>query len=100
MFERQRRIVLSAGMIACRGRVQREGEVIHVVAEQLTDLSDLLAQRRDGATSRSRHARPRRSGDARRGAGLRASRIGRKPRDIYTPDIQIDTLKVKTRNFR
>ena len=42
LFERQRRIVLSAGMLACRGRVQREGDVIHVVAEQLDDLSDLL----------------------------------------------------------
>ncbi|MDQ2801310.1 MAG: error-prone DNA polymerase, partial [Pseudomonadota bacterium] len=42
LFERQRRIVLSAGMIACHGRVQREGEVIHVVAERLEDLSDLL----------------------------------------------------------
>ena len=42
LFERQRRIVLSASMLGCRGRVQREGDVIHVVAEQLEDLSDLL----------------------------------------------------------
>ena len=42
LFDRQRRIVLSASMLACRGRVQREGDVIHVVAEQLEDLSDLL----------------------------------------------------------
>ncbi len=39
LFEKQRRLVLSAGMIACRGRVQREGAVIHVVVEHLTDLS-------------------------------------------------------------
>ena len=37
-----RRVVLSAGLLACRGRVQREGEVIHLVAEHLIDLSDLL----------------------------------------------------------
>jgi len=42
LFERQRRVVLSASMLGCRGRVQREGDVIHVVAEQLEDLSDLL----------------------------------------------------------
>jgi error-prone DNA polymerase len=42
VFEKYRRIVLSSGMIACRGRVQREGEVIHLVAEHLIDLSDLL----------------------------------------------------------
>ena len=41
-FEKQRRLVLSAGMIACHGRVQREGEVVHVVTDSLEDLSDLL----------------------------------------------------------
>jgi DNA polymerase III alpha subunit len=42
VFERQRRLVLSASMIGCRGKVQREGQVIHVIAEHLTDLSGLL----------------------------------------------------------
>jgi error-prone DNA polymerase len=42
VFERQRRLVLTATMVACRGKVQREGAVIHVVAERLTDLSALL----------------------------------------------------------
>jgi error-prone DNA polymerase len=41
-FEKQRRVVLSAGMIACHGRVQREGEVIHIITDRLEDLSDLL----------------------------------------------------------
>ena len=41
-FERQRRLVLSAGMIACHGRVQREGEVVHVITDRLEDLSGLL----------------------------------------------------------
>jgi error-prone DNA polymerase len=43
VFERHRALVLSARMIAVRGRVQREGEVIHVVADRLEDLSALLA---------------------------------------------------------
>jgi error-prone DNA polymerase len=42
LFDRQRRIVLTASMVGCRGRVQREGDVVHVVAEHLEDLSDLL----------------------------------------------------------
>jgi error-prone DNA polymerase len=43
VFEKYRRPVLNAAMLACHGRVQREGEVIHVVAERITDLTDLLA---------------------------------------------------------
>ncbi len=41
-YARQRRLVLSAGMIACHGRVQREGEVVHVITDRLEDLTDLL----------------------------------------------------------
>ena len=43
VFEQYRRTVLSAGMIAVRGRIQREGEGVHLVAQQLTDLSTELA---------------------------------------------------------
>jgi error-prone DNA polymerase len=42
VFDRQRRILLSATMLACRGKLQKEGEVIHVIAEEITDLSGLL----------------------------------------------------------
>ena len=42
LFEKQRRLILSSGMIGCRGRLQKEGEVIHVIAEHLVDLSHLL----------------------------------------------------------
>jgi error-prone DNA polymerase len=38
----QRRLVLSVAMLACHGRVQREGEVVHVIADRLEDLTDLL----------------------------------------------------------
>lgn len=34
--------MLSANMIACRGKPQREGEVIHVIVDNLADLSALL----------------------------------------------------------
>jgi error-prone DNA polymerase len=43
LYERQRRIILAAGMIAVQGRVQREGEGVHLVTNQLTDLSADLA---------------------------------------------------------
>ena len=58
-YARQRRLVLTAGMLACHGRVQREGEVIHVVADRLEDLSNLLRSvaGRDGdGTGPSSHA--------------------------------------------
>jgi len=42
MFERQPRVVTAASMTACNGRVQRAGDVIHVVAERLDGLSNLL----------------------------------------------------------
>jgi error-prone DNA polymerase len=43
VFEAHRVLILSARMLAVRGRVQREGEVIHVVADRLEDCSPLLA---------------------------------------------------------
>ncbi|KQQ85672.1 error-prone DNA polymerase [Aureimonas sp. Leaf324] len=39
VFEANRRTVLGAGMMGVRGRIQREGEVVHLVAHALTDLS-------------------------------------------------------------
>jgi error-prone DNA polymerase len=38
LYERQRRVILAARMMAVHGRIQREGEVVHLVAHQLTDL--------------------------------------------------------------
>ncbi len=40
--ERCRRALLGARLLGVRGRVQREGEVLHVVADQLYDYSALL----------------------------------------------------------
>ncbi len=39
VFEKYRRIVLGAGMLGVYGRIQREGDVVHLVAHRLTDLS-------------------------------------------------------------
>ncbi len=43
LFEKQRRVVLAAAMLGVDGRVQREGEVVHIVANRLHDLSNILA---------------------------------------------------------
>lgn len=36
VFEKHRRIILGAGMVAVKGQIQREGEVVHLVARALT----------------------------------------------------------------
>jgi error-prone DNA polymerase len=43
IFETQRRIILAAGMMGVYGRIQREGDVVHLVAHRFTDLSPELA---------------------------------------------------------
>jgi error-prone DNA polymerase len=43
-FEAQRRTVMSASMIGMKGRVQKEGEVIHVICDRIIDHGDLLTQ--------------------------------------------------------
>ena len=48
IFEAYRRIVLGASLLRCTGRLQREGLVIHVVAERLVDLSPRLRRLRGG----------------------------------------------------
>ena len=72
--------MLSAGMIACHGKVQREGEVIHVITDQLEDLSDLL-----------------------RSVGERDAAIpdGHEVRDIDVPASRVSSgIKVRIRTFR
>jgi hypothetical protein len=44
VFERFRRVVLGAQLIAVRGKVQKEGLVIHIVADTLIDRTDLLCR--------------------------------------------------------
>ncbi|CAN7294721.1 error-prone DNA polymerase [Pararhizobium sp. LjRoot235] len=39
LFERRRRIVLGSSMMAINGKIQREGAVVHLVAQQVFDLT-------------------------------------------------------------
>ena len=101
VFEANRRAVLSASMMAVRGRIQREGDVVHLVAQRITDLSTDLANvgSRDAA-----FPLPHGRGDQVRngGSGPDPRELppkGLRTRDIYIPDLHIDTIKVKSRNF-
>ncbi|GJE17683.1 error-prone DNA polymerase [Methylobacterium marchantiae] len=48
VFEANRRIAMSARFIAVRGRIQRSGLVVHLLAEQFRDLTDELRSLREG----------------------------------------------------
>lgn len=43
VFEKFRPVVLSASMVAVKGRLQKEGDVIHLIALEIVDRSALLA---------------------------------------------------------
>ncbi len=51
LLERQRRELLGARLLAVEGAIERDGEVVHLIARRLTDhsrlLGDLLARSRD-----------------------------------------------------
>jgi len=113
-FEANRRIVLGASMMGVRGQVQREGEVIHLIAQRLEDLSPLLASvgnRSDVSdiyrVSRGDVAKNPVSPDPRDPANRV---LGRAAREIYIPDLRLGSgiipgqptegIKVKPRNFR
>jgi error-prone DNA polymerase len=102
VFERHRRIVLSSGMIAVKGRVQREGEVVHLVAHRITDLSRELASVGDrDAPFPLPHGR---GDEFHHGSSAPDPRglppKGLRTRDIYIRDLHIDSIKVKTRDFK
>ncbi|QNG47583.1 error-prone DNA polymerase [Sphingobium yanoikuyae] len=114
LFEKHRRVVLGASMMGVRGQVQKEGEVIHLIAQRLDDLSPLLAsvgQRADVASiyqvSRADIVKSAMAPDPRDAANRP---LGRGPRDLYDPDLRLGSgiipgqptegIKVKTRDFR
>ncbi|MBI3506819.1 MAG: error-prone DNA polymerase [Proteobacteria bacterium] len=57
VFEAHRAIVMGARLMRVEGQVQRQGEVIHVVARRLADRSTLLGKLVDG-TARAHEAPP------------------------------------------
>jgi error-prone DNA polymerase len=101
VFETFRRVVMGATMIAVRGRIQREGDVVHLVAHRLTDLSaDLATVGSLDAPFPLPHGRGDEVSHAGGGPDPRELPAkGLRARDIYSPDLHIDTIRVKSRNF-
>lgn len=89
-------------MLAVSGKIQRVGDVVHLLAQRLPDLTSDLSSLsdRDGDTFVLPHGR---GDELRHGPPRPDSRSPKEPpmqaRDIYVPDLHIDTLKVKNRNF-
>ncbi|HEY4275191.1 MAG TPA: hypothetical protein VGM68_06890 [Rhizomicrobium sp.] len=100
VYEKNQRIIHAAHMLLIEGKVLRVGQLVHLVVGKLTDLSDQLARI-------SKEAEPfplphGRGDECHHGGGSPDSRDRpkRQPRDIFIPDLPIDTLKLKPRNFR
>lgn len=101
VFEANRRAILSTSMMGVRGRIQREGEVVHLVVQKVTDLSADLASvgARDAEFplphGRGDHAHHAAGPDPRERTpkGLRA-------RDFADPYGHIRDLRLKSRNFK
>ncbi|EKU72572.1 error-prone DNA polymerase [Sphingobium yanoikuyae] len=114
IFEKNRRTVLGASMMGVRGQVQREGEVIHVIAQRLDDMSAMLAsvgRRADVAdiyrVSRADIVRNPMAPDPR---DREQRPLGKDARDIYIPDLRLGSgiipgqptegIKIRPRDFR
>lgn len=98
LYEQQRRVVLSSSLLIVDGKVQREGEVVHVVVTKLHDGSDLLASVGDRGDA---FPLPHGRGDEVYNGSAPDPRQARpKARDIYIPDLHLDTIRPRTRDFR
>ncbi|OYV52917.1 MAG: DNA-binding protein [Acidocella sp. 20-58-15] len=99
LYEKQRRVILSSSMVAVYGHVQREGEVVHLIAHRLTDLSSELASVGDREAA---FPLPHGQADqAEAGGGLDPRETaGLKAMEIHNPDLDGERIKVQTRNFR
>lgn len=85
-------------MIGVKGRVQREGEVVHIIAHQLADLSaDLASVGSREATFPLSHGR---GDEFHHGSPAPNPRALPKGQDIADRYGHIDEIRVKTRDFR
>ncbi|MDF2766738.1 MAG: dnaE2, partial [Rhodospirillales bacterium] len=103
LFEKQRRLILSSGMMAIRGRYQREGGVTHLIAEHLIDLSDLL--RSVGDRDNPLRMRYGRGDEAKIGTRDRLREgpkeiVDAPPFGIPEQRAEVPAIRVATRDFR
>ncbi len=95
LFERSRKVVLGASMLAINGKVQREGDVVHLVAQQLFDLSSDLSQLADRDID-FKHPAGRGDEFTHGQGGSVGSSV---PRPLPGPDLPAEQLRLRSRNF-
>jgi len=94
LFEAERRLILSARMLAVRGQVQQENGVLHLIAEGLFDLTPLL----DSVGARGEAFRlPHTRGDEARSGGAPDQRTAARAHPRAARPFGI---RVPTRDFR
>lgn len=101
VFEQHRRVVLGASMMSIYGKVQREGDVVHLIVRSLTDMTSELSgvAGRDG-TFVHRTGRGDEFAHGTPGTDSRVREVKDfRQRDIYVPDLHIDSIRIKGRNF-
>ena len=91
LYEKYRRIVLSAAMIGVTGKVQKEGDVIHVIADRIEDESFLL--RAVGAKEF-----PHRTGPWDGAKGGSPDRRHAAPR-LPPPAVRDEGIRIRSRDF-
>lgn len=87
-------------MLGVHGRIQREGEVVHLVADKLFDLSHQLAS--IGGRNPPLKLRQGRSDEFARGGSPDARDAplkGMTARDIYISDLHIDSINPQNAGF-
>ncbi|TNC65150.1 OB-fold nucleic acid binding domain-containing protein, partial [Rubellimicrobium roseum] len=99
LFEASRRIVLGARLLGVEGQVQREGEVVHIVARRLHDMSDLLDSlgKRDAGGLRGEPANKSGYSDMHR--ANTAARSAPRGCDS-TSDVSPKAIRLRPRDFR
>ena len=100
VFERFRKAILAGAMFGVDGTVQHANDVTHLVVRRVINLTGDL-EKIAGTGMPLVTAR----GDVVKGGGhgpdsRDAKPVIAKPRDIYIPDLHIDTIALKARNFR
>jgi error-prone DNA polymerase len=86
IFERFRRTALGATLLYCRGRLQREEGVIHVVAEDLRDFTPRLHTLRERSAAETPRQLP---------FPLPERVAGHRARDFFEP-----VINIHSRDFR
>lgn len=99
LFERYRRVILSAGMIAVAGRIQSADGVVHLVAQRIADLSPELASVGERGALPEERGGTGKHGWA--GGENRQHGAGQTERPLETaPRRPGDSIRVPTRDFR